>query len=340
MKNFLISSERIKDYMEGLKDYMEGIKDYAFQNIVFVHDFAFIYLIFVFLMIIAYFIGVLYEYSDIAYAKYFRLFKWDYIIPMTYWMKFLAEEILILRNNKDTKKMRLNRRVMGKWRHNYYHEFIATRVFARYLGNILNQAHNLRLEILWTFLPITIILELIFPSLSLIAEDELSSRASIHTINVIGHQWYWVYELNGSKGISIVKNVSQLVLPGGGYRRDRKMTRLLATTSSVSLPVGLKTSFYITSNDVAHSWAIPGLGLKIDAIPGRINLKTVLPSKVGVFSGMCSEICGIEHGFMPISLKVSTFSKWSYNMEHLGADGHPRYVNTNNVWFIFKKKKK
>jgi hypothetical protein len=75
MKNFLISSERIKDYMEGLKDYMEGIKDYAFQNIVFVHDFAFIYLIFVFLMIIAYFIGVLYEYSDIAYAKYFRLFK-------------------------------------------------------------------------------------------------------------------------------------------------------------------------------------------------------------------------------------------------------------------------
>jgi heme/copper-type cytochrome/quinol oxidase subunit 2 len=85
--------------------------------------------------------------------------------------------------------------------------------------------------------------------------------------------------------------------------------RLLQTTESLPIIVGVKTSFYITSNDVNHSFSLPGLGVKVDAIPGRINLKAVIASRLGLYSGMCSELCGINHGFMPISVKVLTFSE-------------------------------
>jgi heme/copper-type cytochrome/quinol oxidase subunit 2 len=88
------------------------------------------------------------------------------------------------------------------------------------------------------------------------------------------------------------------------------LSRLLTTTKTLPVSVGIKTSFYITSNDVAHSFSLPSLGIKVDAIPGRINLKTVIPTRLGLYSGMCSELCGVEHGFMPISLQVLSFDKF------------------------------
>jgi len=310
---------------------MGGIQDYTYQNIIFVHDFVFIFLILVFCIIIAYFIIVLIEYTIDAHSKYFRLFLNDLIIPMDRWMYSLRNEVLVLRKIQDFKTMAENRKIINKWFRPYFNEFPGIKAYARYMREVLNQVHNLRLEIVWTFIPIFIILELIFPSLSLIADDEISNKASLHTVHVIGNQWYWIYELNAA--IGVVKQVSNLILIDDTIVRDRDYTRLLVTTNSISIPVGLKTSFFITSNDVAHSWAIQGLGLKIDAIPGRINLKTLIASKIGLYTGMCSELCGIEHGFMPISLQVLTLSKWGYNLEH-ASEKLLTYNDVRNVWYV------
>ena len=309
---------------------MGGIRDYTYQNIVFVHDFVFIFLILVFITILAYFGIVLYEYTMDKHIAYFRLFMEDFVVPMDLWYYHLWREVKYLRKLKDTKAMRAARHEMAPWIRLGlgFEEFPVIKMYSNYTRNVLNQVHNLSLEVIWTFIPIIIILELIFPSLSLIADDEISSKASIHAVNVIGNQWYWSYELNAA--IGVIKQVSELVQMDDS---NINCVRLLITTNAVSIPVGLKTSFFITSNDVAHSWAIPGLGLKIDAIPGRINLKTVIASKLGLYSGMCSELCGIEHGFMPISLKVLTLSAWGYDLEY-GSENILSYNDIRNVWYI------
>lgn len=310
---------------------MGGIRDYTYQNIIFVHDFVFIFLILVFFMIMGYFIIILYEYTINRHSKYFRLFLKDTQMPMYWYIHFVWVEVKFLRKRRDTKMMKCNRIFISRWNHAPIEDTPIIRGFTRNMIQVLNQVHNLKLEIIWTFIPIMIILELIFPSLSLIADDEVSSKASLHTVNVIGNQWYWTYELNVVMGV--VKQVSNLVLIDESVAGDKNYTRLLVTTNAVSIPVGLKTSFFITSNDVAHSWAIPGLGLKIDAIPGRINLKTIMASKLGLYSGMCSELCGIEHGFMPISLQVLTLNKWGYNLEY-ASEKILHYNDVKNIWYI------
>ena len=133
---------------------MGGIRDYTLQNIIFVHDFVFIFLILVFLVILAYFATVLYEYTDNRYAEYFRLFKGDFVIPMNKWLSYLREEILILRKTKDVKTMGINRRVISKWAStSNYNEFLVIKAYSNNVKNILNQVHNLSLEVIWTFIP-------------------------------------------------------------------------------------------------------------------------------------------------------------------------------------------
>jgi heme/copper-type cytochrome/quinol oxidase subunit 2 len=291
---------------------MGGIKDYTYQNIIFVHDFVYIFLILVFLIIIAYFIIIFVEYKIEDYKNYFKLFISNKI-----------KEINVLKN---LKKNKINTKTILKQNTLWY-----IQKYGIHLKSVLNQVHNLKLEIIWTFIPIFIILELIFPSLSLIADDEISNKASLYTVNVIGNQWYWTYELNTALGI--IKQVSNLALIDELDLHNRNYARLLATTNAISIPVGLKTSFFITSNDVAHSWAIQGLGIKVDAIPGRINLKTVIASKIGLYTGMCSELCGIEHGFMPISLQVLTLNNWGYNLEYM-SEKVLTYTDIKNIWYV------
>ena len=309
---------------------MGGIKDYTYQNIIFVHDFVFIFLILIFWVIVAYFIVILVEYTLDKHGSYFRLFFKDFLVPTYKFVRYMRQEILYLRKINDLKTIRENRKYLSQWNHTST-EFSGIVKYAIYMKEVLNQVHNLKLEVVWTFIPIFIILELIFPSLSLIADDEISNKASLNTVNVIGNQWYWTYELNAVMGS--MKQVSNMITLDESDSSHKQYSRLLVTTSAVSIPVGIKTSFFITSNDVAHSWAIPGLGLKIDAIPGRINLKTVMASKLGLYSGMCSELCGIEHGFMPISLQVLTLSKWAYNLEY-ASEKLLTYNDVRNVWYV------
>jgi heme/copper-type cytochrome/quinol oxidase subunit 2 len=309
---------------------MGGIKDYTYQNIIFVHDFVFIFLILIFWVIVAYFIIILVEYTLDQHGSYFRLFFKDFLVPTHKFVRYMRQEILYLRKINDLKTIRENRKYLSRWNHTST-EASGIVKYAIYMKEVLNQVHNLKLEVVWTFIPIFIILELIFPSLSLIADDEISNKASLNTVNVIGNQWYWTYELNAVMGS--MKQVSNMITLDESDPSHKQYSRLLVTTSAVSIPVGIKTSFFITSNDVAHSWALPGLGLKIDAIPGRINLKTIMASKLGLYSGMCSELCGIEHGFMPISLQVLTLSKWAYNLEY-ASEKLLTYNDVRNVWYV------
>jgi cytochrome c oxidase subunit 2 len=162
------------------------------------------------------------------------------------------------------------------------------------------------IETIWTILPAIVLLFLAIPSLRLLyIIDEITSPSV--TLKAIGHQWYWRYEYSDFISVDIdsyITPTSDLKL--GEYR-------LLETDNRVVLPTGLEIRILITAADVIHSWAIPSLGVKVDAIPGRLNqigFTILLP---GLYFGQCSEICGANHTFIPIAIEAINspeFIKW------------------------------
>nr|YP_010610710.1 cytochrome c oxidase subunit II [Opisthoteuthis grimaldii]WAP91530.1 cytochrome c oxidase subunit II [Opisthoteuthis grimaldii] len=163
-----------------------------------------------------------------------------------------------------------------------------------------------KIETVWTIIPSLILLFLALPSLRLLyLLDETNNP--LLSIKVMGHQWYWSYEYSDFINIefdSYMTPTQNLTL--GNYR-------LLETDHHLIVPMKTNIRMIITSADVIHSWTIPSLGIKIDAIPGRLNQLMIYPSRPGLFYGQCSEICGANHSFMPISLEVinmNSFISW------------------------------
>lgn len=189
-------------------------------------------------------------------------------------------------------------------------------------------SHNTLLETVWTLIPCVFILLFMYPSMALLYLEENVEKSSIFTVNVIGNQWYWVYDINTS--LVSKSFTSNLVAVENLEEENPNSLRLLATNESLIVPVGIKTSLFITSNDVLHSWAVPSLGLKCDAVPGRINYKEITPTMLGMYSGMCSELCGVEHGFMPVSLHVVTTDEWINSLTK------PDATNSNFEMFYSK----
>jgi len=288
-----------------------AIKDYNLQNIIFVHNFVMSILIFVFLFVFIYLLLTIWWFNEKEVWTRMKYKFWYNFLKKNNHKREYKEDILFL--NKILK----NNKILN-------------------IHKYLNFTHNIKLEIIWTIIPIFFILEMIFPSLSLIADDEIDHKGSIYTVGVIGNQWYWNYELN--LAIGVIKYVSNLLLLEEYNNEHKNLSRLLTTNKTLPILVGVKTSFYITSNDVAHSWSLPSLGIKVDAIPGRINLKTVIFTKLGLHSGMCSELCGVEHGFMPISVQVMTFNDWWYTiLENLKKKN---YINDVIYWKNIDLKKR
>jgi cytochrome c oxidase subunit 2 len=175
--------------------------------------------------------------------------------------------------------------------------------------------HSTPLEITWTIIPALLLLYIAGPSFALLYAIEDCIQADI-TLKVIGHQWYWSYEYNTHKlslkdPIGFVFDsyiVSEDELTLGGLR-------LLEVDYRTKLPINHNIQVIVTSADVLHSWAIPSLGVKIDACPGRLNQIFINLFRTGVFYGQCSEICGINHGFIPIvveGVKKDDYLKWAY----------------------------
>ncbi len=157
--------------------------------------------------------------------------------------------------------------------------------------------HNTVVEVLWTAIPIVILVVLAIPSFKLLYQQEKSENYDM-TVKVIGHQWYWEYEYPDHGDFYFESYmVQEQDLEDGDLR-------LLTVDNPLVIPANKNIQILITAGDVLHSWAVPSMGLKTDAVPGRLNETWVNVKEPGIYRGQCSEICGSGHGFMPVVVKV------------------------------------
>nr|APG38405.1 cytochrome c oxidase subunit II [Kaloula mediolineata] len=163
------------------------------------------------------------------------------------------------------------------------------------------------IEMVWTIMPAIILIVIALPSLRILYLMDEISNPDI-TVKAIGHQWYWSYEYSDFANLSF----DSYMVPTNDLTPGQ--FRLLEVDNRMITPIGMATRAIITADDVLHSWAVPSLGVKTDAIPGRLNQASFLISRPGLYYGQCSEICGANHSFMPIvveALPVPNFLNWS-----------------------------
>jgi cytochrome c oxidase subunit II len=164
-------------------------------------------------------------------------------------------------------------------------------------------AHHTLLEVAWTVLPVIILIVVAVPSFKLLYLAERVPQADM-TIKVTGRQWYWDYEYPDQGNIAFSSYIIQEADLKPGQRR------LLEVDNRVVVPVNATVRLLVTAGDVIHSWAIPAFGVKKDGMPGRINETWFKAEREGVYYGQCSEICGTNHGFMPIAVEVVSKEKF------------------------------
>lgn len=157
------------------------------------------------------------------------------------------------------------------------------------------------IETVWTIFPAILLIFLAFPSLTILYIIEDTKESGI-SIKVTGHQWYWRYDS------SFLKEEEK-----ERFIENSKIIRLLKTRENLDIPVLVVRRLLITSEDVIHSWAVPSLGIKVDALPGRLNQAFVLPKRIGLMMGQCSEICGANHSFIPVIVKRLTLNSFLKN---------------------------
>jgi cytochrome c oxidase subunit 2 len=167
--------------------------------------------------------------------------------------------------------------------------------------------HGKVLEIVWTLVPTFVLIAIAIPSFALLySMDELIEPTL--TIKAIGHQWYWSYEYSDYESADLT--FDSYMVPENDLSLGQ--LRLLEVDRKVWVPVETHVRVVITATDVLHCWAIPALGVKLDAVPGRLNQTGIFVKREGVFNGQCSEICGVNHGFMPIAVKAVPMSLYNY----------------------------
>lgn len=164
------------------------------------------------------------------------------------------------------------------------------------------------LECIWTLIPALILIQIALPSLVLLYTLEEYRRDKGISLKATGHQWYWRYEYPELSSRTESNTFDSYIIAD----QDLKLGefRLLETDNRVNLPRQIPIRILVTRADVLHAWAIPRLGLKVDAIPGRLNQLSVEINAVGVFYGQCSEICGANHRFMPIAVQFLKIEDW------------------------------
>jgi cytochrome c oxidase subunit 2 len=166
--------------------------------------------------------------------------------------------------------------------------------------------HNTTLEIVWTLLPVLILVAIAVPSIKLLGHQYDPPRADL-TVKAIGNQWFWEYQYP-DHGVNLVSNMlpDAEAIAGGEPRQ-------LAADERMFVPVGATVKMIVTSNDVIHAWGVPAFWTKIDAVPGRLNETWFRADREGVYYGVCYELCGARHGYMPIAVEVVSrerFAAW------------------------------
>nr|ALJ10716.1 cytochrome c oxidase subunit II [Dendrotriton bromeliacius] len=163
------------------------------------------------------------------------------------------------------------------------------------------------IEMIWTIMPAIVLIIIALPSLRILyLMDEINNPHL--TIKAMGHQWYWSYEFTNYENLTFDSYMvpTQDLIPG--------QFRLLEVDNRMIVPMETPVRMLISAEDVLHSWTVPSMGIKTDAIPGRLNQTTFVSSRPGIFYGQCSEICGMNHSFMPIVIEtvpLNFFQDWS-----------------------------
>jgi cytochrome c oxidase subunit II len=176
--------------------------------------------------------------------------------------------------------------------------------------------HNTLIEVAWTLIPVLILLGIAWPSLDLLAKQFKPAGADAVTIKATGYQWYWGYTYPDHGGFEVVSNMLKEkndVAPGERFRTDNDGPGQLAVDNRMVVPAGVELRIQTTGSDVIHAFAVPSLWFKLDAVPGRLNEKSLTITKPGVYFGQCSELCGARHGFMPITVEAlppAQFAAW------------------------------
>src|SRR6201986_4653109 len=186
--------------------------------------------------------------------------------------------------------------------------------------------HGTVIELVWTITPALVLMLIAHPSFALLyVLDEVISPSI--TIKAVGHQWYWSYEYTDyetASGDPI--EFDSYMIPETDLEKGH--LRLLDVDNSMKIPVDTHIRIVVQSTDVLHDFAVPSLGIKIDAVPGRLNQVSVNPEREGIFYGQCSEICGTLHGFMPI--KVESMNLYDYLIWLNSSTLIPTFFNKKN----------
>ena len=181
--------------------------------------------------------------------------------------------------------------------------------------------HNTLIEILWTAIPVLILVVIAVPSFKLLYKQDVIPEPDL-TIKAIGYQWYWGYEYPDHGNFSY----ESFMLQGEDEVEDgRPFKRMLTTDTIVVVPVNKIVRVQVTAADVLHSWAVPAFSVKTDAVPGRLNETWFKAEKTGIYYGMCSELCGVNHQSMPIEIHVVTENEF----EQWVAESQKKYANIN-----------
>lgn len=169
-------------------------------------------------------------------------------------------------------------------------------------------SHNTLIEVIWTLVPVLILVGISVPSIDLLAKQYAPPPADAVTVKVVGYQWYWGYEYPDHGVPEMISRMSDRATAeanGEPYQ--------LAVDNRMVVPVGQTVKLIVRGSDVIHSFAVPALWTKMDAVPGRLNEVTFRALREGVYYGQCSELCGVDHGFMPIAVEVVSkerFAEW------------------------------
>lgn len=317
---------------------MEGIID--------LHNLIFFYLILVFVFIIWMFIYILYSFyiyptiiyrivvrNDINNYKYMKYFIFLYLYFGKIKTNFESNNLEEFYKNFKEDFVYSYNEIIKKEISGEKYEIMCNNLLVKLMNYQLDLIEtrkiieHTKLEIIWTIIPSFILVLIAIPSFSLLySMDEIIDPKL--TVKAIGYQWFWVYEyaqtynkfdfdyLTDILDYNIISNKDLIIynsiiipeeeLPKGYHR-------LLDVDKQLILPTNTHIRVLVTATDVLHSWAVPSLGIKMDAVPGRLNQVGIFLKREGVFYGQCSELCGVNHGFMPIAVKAVSyeeFLKW------------------------------
>ncbi|UEM02904.1 cytochrome c oxidase subunit II [Skermanella rosea] len=198
--------------------------------------------------------------------------------------------------------------------------YVMVRFNAKANPNPTRTSHNTILEVAWTVLPVVILVVIAVPSFKVLYFMDKTENAEM-TLKVIGHQWYWEYQYPDHEDLTF----SSYMVPDEDIQPGQR--RLLEVDNRIVLPVDTNIRIIVTAGDVLHSWAMPSLGIKKDAIPGRLNETWARIDREGVYYGQCSEICGTNHGYMPIAIEAVSkerFAQWLVEAKEEFASNAPK----------------